>query len=319
MEWHKLGRGSSFKKGSNIGSVNKNGSVTQRPERSRRRLGAFAAVFLMLLALVGCGSAENSSEINGDGQAAASGTAVATAQSSSPQIKTSTDKHVAYVKNYVGMNCASVGYQGLDELRHDDYGNGRYVNIVFVTPDGTHLGLDDDSEELRQYKVSAQNVAPNTEINCTFETNSDGEEYDNVVAFQSITEVVLAVDKVGQNGNAKDMTEITPSPDQYTCYVRDYRDRNLADCGYKSLSDQLYDDYGCGCRIKLDISSDDGSYVDPTDVNSLSQYRVTGQSVDPNTQIALTHSTDSKGKEYSNVLDHQSVGSITLQVTHIAS
>lgn len=272
----------------------------------------------LCVTLLGCGVTTAPSSAAANQTPATSGGSVSGSGSSTVQVKTSTDKHVAYVKNYVGMNSASVGYQGLDELRHDDYGNGRYVNIVFVTPDGTHLNLSDDSEDLRQYKVSAQNVAPNSEINCTFETDSDGKEYENVVAFQSINEIVLAVDRVGQGGNANDMTAITPSPDRYSCYVRDYRGRNLADCGYESLSEDLYDDYGSGCRIKLDISTDDGSYVDPTDKDSLAQYKVTGQSVDPNTQVTLEPSVDQNGKEYSNVLDHQSVNSITLQVTRVS-
>lgn len=235
------------------------------------------------------------------------------------QIKTSTDKHITYVKNYVGMNCANVGYTGMDGLRHDDYGNGRYVQLVFVTPDGTHLSLDDESEDLRQYKVSAQNVEPNTEINCTFQTNSDGEEYDNLVEFQNIEEIVLAVDEVGQDGNTNDMTVITPSPDHNSCYVRDYRERNLADCGYNSLSNNLTDDYGSGCYIKLDIVTDDGSYADTSDVDSLAQYKVTDQSVEPNTQITLVHTTNSSGEEYSNLLDEQSIEYITLYVTSISS
>lgn len=281
-----------------------------------RKIVTTLTAALLYVALGACGN--QPSTTGGDSNASTAASSSSSAQSSpTAQIKTSTDKHVAYIKNYVGMNCASVGYQGLDELRHDNYGNGRYLTIVFVTPDGTHLSLDDDSDDLRQYKVSAQSVAPNTEINCTFDTDSDGNEYDNLVAFQSIREVVLAVDKIGQSGNAKDMTAINPAPDQYSCYVRDYRDRNLADCGYESLSEDLYDDYGGGCRVKLDIIADDGSYVDPTDSDSLAQYKVTGQSVDPNTQITLTRSADSSGKEYTNIVDHQSVNSITLQVTRV--
>lgn len=235
------------------------------------------------------------------------------------EIKTSTDKHLAYVKNYVGMNCANLGYVAMDGRLYDDYGNGKHVLLILVTPDGTYLNHEDDSDDLRGYKVSAQNVKPNTEINCTYKLDPDGEEYSNLVSFQSVEEVVLAVDKVGENGNTKDMTPITPSPDRYSCYVRDYCDRNLADCGYESLSGDLYDDYGSGCRIKLDIVADDGSYVDPSDIDSLSQYKVVSQSVDPNTQIDLVPRTDSDGVEYDNVLAEQSVESITLNVTHLSS
>lgn len=293
------------------------------------KFAATVAAAALCVALGACGTTNGtaSDDANQSGVALdQSGTAPAaqgTVSSSTDggslvQVRTSTDKHVAYMKNYVGMNAANIGYTSLSEQRYDDYGNGRYLNIVFVTPDGSHVDFLEDDEQLKEWKVSAQSIAPDTEMAYTFQLDSDGEEYDNLVAFKSISQVVLAVDKVGESGNAKDMTKINDSPDQYSCYMRDYRERNLVDCGYESLGGDLVDDYGGGCYIHFDIVTDDGSYADPSDRESLAQFKVTAQSVDPNTQIGLTRSTDSSGQEYANIVADQTIDSITLYATRLS-
>ena len=274
------------------------------------RLSIPAIALALVMLLVGCTSATST-----DGGASGNSTS-----SQEPvQIKVSDDKHVFYVRNYVGLNCANIGYTTIRGERLDDYDNGRYLQIIFVAPDGTYLDiLDEDQEVLQQYKVSAQSVAPNTEVNCTYEIYSDGEESEYSVHVQSITQIVLAVDKVGENGNTADQTAIEPNTDQYACYVRDYTGRNLMACGYISAVGRLIDDYGCGCLVDMVIVPDDGSYVDPTDPDSLSQFYVTGQDIAPNTKIELTPATDSEGREYYSSLDYQSVESITLYVSRVS-
>ena len=174
----------------------------------------------------------------------------------------------------------------------------------------------------------AQIYPPNTELKYTFETDSNGNEYDNLTSWQNIDEVVLSVNKVGdKSGTAIDMTAIQTSPDKYNFYVRDYVGRNLAECGYISLANKLTDAYG-SAYITFDITADDGAYIElpdssdenaaKEDANLLSQYVVTAQSVAPNTQVTATYLTDSNGNEYSNLIDTQSVESIALTVTKIA-
>ena len=63
--------------------------------------------------------------------------------------------------------------------------------------------------------------------------------------------------------------------------------------------------------------ADDGTYFDPEDTETMSQYVVTGQNVEPNTPITMTFAKDSEGKEYSNLVESQSVESITLNVSKI--
>ena len=143
-------------------------------------------------------------------------------------VNQSPDKYTWYVKDYVGMNAAAVGYTSLGEDRLDKYGSG-LLKIVYVASDGTYLNPTDE-DLLKRYVVFAQNLQPNTEIKLTFLTDSDGKEYDSLVDYQSVEEIVLAVSKVGeQPGEALCMTPIEPSPDKYTRYVRDYATSRRAD------------------------------------------------------------------------------------------
>ena len=276
-----------------------------------RKIWQLALAAAMSVTLVACGGAGASSGDQGATQQQED------QQPSSVEIKQSPDKYTWYLKQYVGMNAASVGYESMDGFRRDAYGAGA-LKIVFVADDGTYIDPGNE-EQLKNYVVTGQSLDPNTEIKYTFEVDSNGEEYDSLVNSQSIDEVVLAVNKVGEDssGSAK-LTSINPSPDKYTHYVRDYVGRNLAECGYYSLSGNLTDAYGHG-YIFLDIVADDGSYIDPEDTAQLAEYMVAEQSVAPNTEITFTYTTDSEGNEYSNLVSQQSLKSMTLRVTKAPS
>lgn len=230
-------------------------------------------------------------------------------------VNQSPDKYTWYVKDYVGMNAAAVGYTSLGEDRLDKYGSG-LLKIVYVASDGTYLNPTDE-DLLKRYVVFAQNLQPNTEIKLTFLTDSDGKEYDSLVDYQSVEEIVLAVSKVGeQPGEALCMTPIEPSPDKYTRYVRDYVGRNLAACGYGSLGGDRMDEYG-KAHVELVLITDNGTFLDPTDDAALSEWVVAYQDVEPNTPIAVTFLTDSDGVEYDSLVDSCSIESIGLYVTRI--
>ena len=243
------------------------------------------------------------------------------AESSAPvKIKSSDDPHIQYVKNYVGMNARQVGYTALDEMRHDHYGNGT-LKIVFVTPDGSHIDLGSDENDwddsaLQDWKVVSQSLDPNTEFTYTFTSDSDGEDT-SLVATQTIDEIVLSVCKVGgSTKKAANSTKVKPATDKYTYFIKDYVNRNLADCGYLSLGGTFNDSYG-PTYIKIDIVSEDGAYVDPSDSSSLESYVVVSQNVAPNSELKLVYSTDSNGEEYSNVVSSKSIDSVALTVKKI--
>ena len=231
---------------------------------------------------------------------------------SSVTIKNSPDKYTWYIKNYVGKNCASFGYTSMGGDRMDHYGAG-YIELVLITPDGTYIDIETD-DDLKQHVVTAQSYAPNPDLKYVFDTDEDGNEYDNLVQSQSIEEIVLCVKKVGSSEETSlGLTEITPSPDKYTWYIRDYTGRNLASCGYLSMGGNRMDHYGAG-YIKFVIVPEDGSFIDPEDTELLKNYVITGQSVLPNTELKYVFDTDSEGNEYDNLVQSQNIEEIELMV-----
>ncbi|MGN0180489.1 MAG: hypothetical protein ACI4DY_13785 [Monoglobaceae bacterium] len=108
------------------------------------------------------------------------------------QINTSPDKYTWYVKDYVGQNLASFGYTSMGGERRDKYGDGT-IKLVINTSDGSYIDIN-NKDELKNYTVASQSIAPNTEIKYTFDTYSDGKE-SSLVATQNIDEVQLNVIK----------------------------------------------------------------------------------------------------------------------------
>lgn len=231
------------------------------------------------------------------------------------EIKVSPDKYTWYIKNYVGRNAASFGYTSLGGDRTDTYGAG-YLKIVFVNARGTYIDIEND-DELKQYVVTDQNIEPNTEMKYIFEKDEDGQESEDWVEHQTYEEIVLGVKTVGKADEVKkDVMEINASPDVYTQYVRDYTGRNAADCGYISLSEDLMDTYG-DATVELILIPEDGSYVDLSDEEMIKKYKVTGQSVAPNTEMKLEYMKDEEGKEDLSWVENQNITEIELYVTEV--
>lgn len=109
---------------------------------------------------------------------------------------------------------------------------------------------------------------------------------------------------------------INPSPDKYTWYIQDYVGLNLSSVGYTSMGGDRLDRYGAGL-LELYLIALDGTYIDIDDDDVLSQYMVVGQSVAPNTEMKLVFRKDSKGEEYSNLIDYQNINSLELLVVRI--
>lgn len=237
------------------------------------------------------------------------------AQHTPVTIKRSPDKYTWYIQDYVGRNAASIGYTSLGGDRLERYGAG-VLEFIFVTEDGSYLDYTDTSV-LQQYIVVAQSLEPNTEMKLTFQKNSSGKEYDSLVEWQSIETIDLLVRRLdgtmaGKPVNAE-MIPIKASPNRYTWYMRNYVGRNVASFGYTSLGGARMDEYGAG-HIKFIFIADDGAYLDPGDFDLLKQYVVVRQDIAPNTEIRLTFMKDSRGNEYSNLVQSQTYESITLYV-----
>lgn len=230
-------------------------------------------------------------------------------------INASPDKYTWYVQDYVGRNAAGFGYTSLGGDRLDRYGAG-YLELIFLTEDGAWIDISDE-DQLKQYVVTGQNIEPNTELKLTFQTDSEGEEYNNLIDYQSIESIDLTVRRIDGTmlGDpvTVDLVSINPSPDKYTWYIRNYVGKNVASCGYTSLGGDRMDKYGAG-YLRFNLIADDGAYLDPEDKNQLRQYVVTGQDIAPNTEMKFVFLKDSNGEEYSSLIDTQSFESITLYV-----
>lgn len=144
-----------------------------------------------------------------------------------------------------------------------------------------------------------------------------------LLAFITAIAVCTTLSACNGANSTKEVTTVhTPiatktSPDKYTHYLKDYVGRNCASFGF-GWGNQILEDYGNG-KIKFNIITNDGSYVDVNDENLLSQYIVTGQSVEPNTEIKLVYETDENGEEDSILVDTQSLEEVDLYVTRINS
>ena len=231
------------------------------------------------------------------------------------EIKVSPDKYTWYIKDYVGRNAASFGYTSMGGDRMDTYGAG-YLRIVFADMQGTYIDINDE-EELKNYVVTNQNIVPNTEMKYVFEKDEEGQEYDALIEHQTYEEIVLAVNRVGESKKQEqEMVEINPSPDKYTQYIRDYSGRNAAECGYVSLGGDFRDAYGAA-TVKLVLIPEDGSYIDFSDSEVIKEYKVTKQSVAPNTELNLEFTKDKNGEEYSNLVNNQNINEIELYVVKV--
>lgn len=110
------------------------------------------------------------------------------------EIKPATDKYTYFIKDYVGRNLADCGYLSLANTFNDSYGP-TFIKFDIVSEDGTYVDPA-DSSALASYVVISQNVAPNSELKLIYSTDSNGEEYSNLVSSKSIDSIALTVKKI---------------------------------------------------------------------------------------------------------------------------
>lgn len=267
---------------------------------------------VLCFSLCACGGNDQSSEDNASIQEATEQTDIPV-KVENIEIKASPDKYTWYIKNYIGKNAASIGYTSMGGDRMDEYGNG-YLKLVLQTPNGEFVDIENE-DSLKEWKVIGQSLAPNTEIKYTYDVDSDGVEYDSLIAFQNIEEIVLALGPVGEDVNVPTLTAIKPA-DRYTNYIREYIGRNLAECGYTSMGGDRMDQYG-NAYLKLTMVSTNGDFVDINDDAEISKWVVVAQNLQPNTEWTCTYDVDSDGNEYSSLIALQSIEEILLAVAPV--
>ena len=129
------------------------------------------------------------------------------------QTKSPTDKYTYYIKDYVGRNASDTCEWRLDESCKDDYGDGA-LQIVFITSDGQKI----DETNISYYKVTSQNIEPNTEIKISY---SDSEE-SRLFAQTNPSEITLHVEVIDANKKVTRHTERkTGQLKRYECEYND--------------------------------------------------------------------------------------------------
>lgn len=225
----------------------------------------------------------------------------------------SQDKHVAYIKDYVGRNCGNFGYTAISGSRMDKIGDS-YIRLVLVTYDGHAIDLE-DIEDLKQYVVVQQNIPAHTAVNFQFSVDSEGNEQ-KYSDWCSVDEIVLWVKKVNDKNKFKGKITQLTLPEDNTCYyMYDFTNRNLSMFGYVSIG-QDFRTYFYNCNLKLNLISEDGSYIDINSKEDMKSYYVIGQSIPANTAITVEYSKDSKGNYY-KYPDYQSVEEVDLYVRKV--
>ncbi len=241
---------------------------------------------------------------------------VNTAPSSNSNSSNSSDDGVyTYaIRNYEGQNLASIGKLD-DHYRVDEYGRGK-LRLVYCSLDGVFIDCNDE-EQLKEYYVVGQSIPAGSDIVVVHQRNSRGEPYSNLIDYQSEEEIVLQVAKVGEEAPDKiDFMRIQPAPDRRTLYIRNYVGRNIASFGEASKDGRI-DKYG-RTEVRLSFASEDGTYIDPNNLEILRQYIVVDQDVAPNTVLNVQFQTNSKGEEYDNLIQSQNYEVITLTVRRLS-
>ena len=214
----------------------------------------------------------------------------------------SKDKHLFYIKDYVGRNLYSFGYESWEGKRIDKYGEA-HINFNFITEDGAYFDFL-NKENLKKYVVKAQNVSPNTELNIEFSKNSQGKDT-TLVKNQNIQEVELLVvpkNKVTKINKLNHIPEFTKvSTDKHLFYIKDYVGRNLASVGFESWDGTRNDKYG-SAYLEIKFINEDGSFIPNNDFDTLKKYVIKAQSIKPHSELKLTYKKDSNGFETDNVL-----------------
>ena len=244
---------------------------------------------------------------------------VASAKNHTPiREKESPDKYTYYIRDYVGKNLSTVGYTSMGGDRMEQYGNA-YMELCIVSIDGRYIDIEDE-DTLSQFIVVNQSVEPDTELKLEYKKDSNGEEYRNLIASQSISTIDLVVASLDGTVTG-DIVNYTPtaiqvSPDKYTMYVRNYVGKNVASFGYTSMGGDRMEEYG-NAYVQLCFVTLDGTYIDIEDEDLLKEYVVLGQNYSPNTEFKLTYKVDSNGKEYDNLISNQGIDLIDLQVARL--
>lgn len=137
---------------------------------------------------------------------------------------------------------------------------------------------------------------------CSTATNTDSNKNDDISKDSDVSE----------SSNSSMREKIKESPDKYTWYIKDYTGRNASQACSWRLGGDCMDDYG-DSHVTMVFITEDGSAV--TEEN-ISDYVVTGQSVEPNSEQKLVFEKMEDGQE-SGWIESQTYNEIELEVKKV--
>lgn len=116
-----------------------------------------------------------------------------------------------------------------------------------------------------------------------------------------------------ENKLKEERVVVKKSTDKSIEYVKNYVGRNADDIGYQAMNGNFLEKYG-EALVQIVFLTESGEQVNS---DNRSEFVITKQNVDPNTEINLTFKKDKDGKEYDSLIDTQSIDEIELTAKRI--
>ena len=137
---------------------------------------------------------------------------------------------------------------------------------------------------------------------CSTATNTDSNKNDDISKDSDVSE----------SSNSSMREKIKESPDKYTWYIKDYTGRNASQACSWRLGGDCMDDYGDSHVTMVFITEDESAVTE----ENISDYVVTGQSVEPNSEQKLVFEKMEDGQE-SGWIESQTYNEIELEVKKV--
>lgn len=185
------------------------------------------------------------------------------------QITPSPDRYTSYIYDYVGRNLTQCGYQDYNGLSQK-YGMAK-VRLIVNGENGVYVDVQDE-EDMKNFVVTRQSVAPNTELKKEYEIKEDGSESQHYIKDTSIEEIELYVTRLDDKYIASDdviedvETRTTPKAAAASEETEEAQGESAIRPEFKAAMDayeEFYDEY---CDLMSQYTKN------PTDFSLLTKY-----------------------------------------------
>ena len=185
------------------------------------------------------------------------------------QITPSPDRYTSYIYDYVGRNLTQCGYQDYNGLSQK-YGMAE-VRLIVNGENGVYVDVQDE-EDMKNFVVTRQSVAPNTELKKEYEIKEDGSESQHYIKDTSIEEIELYVTRLDDKYIASDdviedvETRTTPRAAAASEETEEAQGESAIRPEFKAAMDAYEEFYGEYCEFLEKYSEN------PSDATLIGQY-----------------------------------------------